>query len=244
MKLARIIRDFIWQHKMYKTGKFLTNLKNKLFKRDNLDTTINVSQLESKLLFLKKLIQNQPSKHFLEIGPKSGSHSLFIDRFFNPTHLTLLERPGGGREERVKKWIGNIQCETSEVYSDLLTAHQLKDDRYDVIFCLGVVYHNVEYFKTFKFFWDLLNPSSYLVLGTVLSYDKRPTIFINYERGQLYDLTRPSRSAMETIGAMTGFSTLKSYDLPMPNQRGLFIFQKIEKPPIPSGGCDFGGSTV
>lgn len=244
LTLLRRVTDFVWKRNMRRTIRLLRRMKAVFFKMDSPETTINVSQLENKLGFLQNIMNKRPTLSILEIGPKTGTHSLFIERFFKPASLTFLERPSKDREDYISKWIHKIKCDHKIIYSDLLMAKELEKEKFDIIFCLGVIYHNVEYFKIFNFLRRLLKDDGYLVLGTVLSYDRRSSIIINYREGQLYDLSRPSKKAIKTILEMTGFDGVKSFNLPFPNQRGLFVYKKGEKVPAPPGSCDFGGSIV
>lgn len=245
----RLFASYAWNHDIRWISKFSRYLKYNLFfkyvykKVNKPHVTISEVILEEKLLFLRDIMNTRNSK-ILEIGPATGVHSLFIDKYFKPTHLTIIERPGKEIEKKVSLWIDKIKCEHKIIYSDLLSANILKKGKFDVIFCLGIIYHNVEYFKIFNFFRRLINDDGYLVIGTVLSFDKKPSIIINYRKGQLSDFTRPSRKAIEIIGEMTGFNIIKFYNLPYPNQRGFFIFEPCKKPSIPKDFCDFGGSTV
>jgi hypothetical protein len=240
----RRIADFIWQRDMRRTIAIMRRVKSMFVKEGMTNVTIDVAQLEQRLAFLRDETRGRIDLKILEIGPWTGTHSLFIDRFFSPESLTFLERPGAGRDENFAGWIDKIQCKNKIIYSDLLLANELQGEKFDIIFCLGVIYHNVEYFKTCTFLRSLLKPDGWLVLGTVLSYDKKPSILIRYEPGQLYDVTRPSKKAMECVLDMTGFERVKSFDLPYPNQRGLFVCKVGEVPPVAVGGCEFGASTV
>jgi SAM-dependent methyltransferase len=243
--ILRRVADFAWRHDKHGVVRFLRRLRSRFFAENSPNTTIAVSQLEDKLAFLRAHYAGRRDLRILEIGPWTGTHSLFIERFFEPAHLTFVERPGRGREDLFAPWIGRIRCSHRIVHSDLLLARELLEEPpFDVIFCLGVVYHNVEYFKTFHFLRRLLRDGGHLVLGTVLTYDRRPVVVIRYAKGQLHDFTRPSRAAVEVMLEMTGFEKVKSFDLPFPNQRGLFVYRAGEKMPVVEGACAFGGSIV
>jgi 2-polyprenyl-3-methyl-5-hydroxy-6-metoxy-1,4-benzoquinol methylase len=236
------ISDFLWQHDFKRTISLLRAIKTKFFKTTATGTSIAVSQLEEKLLFLRDIMKVRSSLSVLEIGPKTGNHSLFIDRFFKPKMITFLDRPS--KENLISKWIHQIKSPNKVIYSDLLAANIIEKEKYDIIFCLGVVYHNVEYFKTLKFLRSLLKDDGYLVLGTVLSYDKKSSIIINYTKGQKFDFTRPSKKAIENILEMTGFDKTKSLILPYPNQRGFFIYKAGQIVLTDNGVVGFGDSTV
>ena len=141
-------------------------------------------------------------------------------------------------------WVNSLKCNFEFIYSDMLLKNKVLDSRFDIIFCLGVIYHNVEYFKMFYLFNELLKPGGYLILGTSLNYDSNASIVINYQKGQKYDLTRPSQKAITTIMEMTGIDLIKFHNLPFPNQRGLFIAKKGIRPMTAVDDYFFGGSTI
>jgi len=236
----RKMADFAWRHNLEKPLFFLRKFKEKT---DAEGATISVGVIEEKLKSMKDVMKKKKSIKILEIGPYKGAHSIFIDRFFKPSKLIFVERDIV--VDLVSKWIDKITCEHEIVYSDFLLAQELeKKGKFDIIFCLGFIYHNVEYFKTLNFIRRLIKDDGYLVLGTVLSYKKDCSININYRKGQLFDFTRPTRNAIETILEMTGFNKIQSLNLPYPNQRGFFIYKAGEKPVLRPGQVDFGGSRV
>ena len=135
--LFRRIADFIWQRDMRRTIAVMRRVKAMFVKEGMTNVTIDVAQLEQKLGFLREETRGRTDLKILEIGPWTGTHSRFIDRFFNPESLTFLERPGAGRDENFTGWIDEIQCKNRIVYSDLLLANELQGEKFDIVFCFG-----------------------------------------------------------------------------------------------------------
>lgn len=244
-KFFRSISAWAWANDVRWLVTLIRYAKGHLVTLAKTQVTIEVKELEARLLTVRKSLEGK-GIDVLEVGPKSGVHSCFIDRYFHPEKLVLLERPPSDSQERdlTPTWFLQLECKKEMVYSDLLLARNLLERKFDLVFCLGVIYHNVEYFKIFNILHRLLKDNGYLVLGTDLSSDTKPTILLNYREGQISDLTRPSRKAIEIIMKMTGFSLLESADLPYPNQRGFFLAQRGPMPSTAVQGYSFGGSAV
>jgi hypothetical protein len=74
----------------------------------------------------------------LEIGPKHGHHTAFIDSM-NPKYITLLELKS--KKPQVNKWIKTIKSKHKLLYQDFNTYDS--DEKYNMIWMMGVIYHNL-----------------------------------------------------------------------------------------------------
>lgn len=78
----------------------------------------------------------------LEVGPKHGFHSLWIDRTLDPAELVMLDFAS---ERAVhEEWLDELRCPHRFVYQELSIATELLEaERFDLVFFLGVLYHSV-----------------------------------------------------------------------------------------------------
>jgi Methyltransferase domain len=78
----------------------------------------------------------------LEVGPKHGLHSLWLDRALEPSELVFLDLPS--ERELHDRWRAKLRSPHRFVYADVRQADELLHlERFDLVLCLGVLYHTV-----------------------------------------------------------------------------------------------------
>jgi SAM-dependent methyltransferase len=77
----------------------------------------------------------------LEVGPKYGIHSLWLDRNLAPSQLVFCDFASD--RPLHERWEGELTARHVWVYGDLRAARELEAmDRFDLVLFLGVLYHS------------------------------------------------------------------------------------------------------
>lgn len=182
----------------------------------------------------------------LEIGPKQGFHSRWIDRTLHPSMLTMVELP----QKRVyaEEWLSELRCPHEIVYESLIAGRRLLDmPRFDLVFCTGVLYHTVEHFKVLHTLRRLTNPGGLMVFQSSvdLTHDE-PVILLKWtDPAQTGSYAHPSKRALFMMLEMTGWTGVRHYvDYRPASNAVLLTCEPAEKPHSGYDGVPFGGSTV
>lgn len=182
----------------------------------------------------------------LEIGPKHGIHSKWIDSNLKPSKLVMIELPQ--KEVYCREWLSELTHPHEIIYESLLSSKRLMNmEQFDLIFCAGVLYHTIEHFKVLNILRRLLKDDGLMLFQTSIDLKhKEPVILLNWNKpDQTGSYAYPSKIALLKMFAMTGWTNLKIYVdyRPLSNtilltcQKSKDLFASYDKLP-------FGGSTV
>ena len=150
-------------------------------------------------------------ERILEVGPKFGDHSRYLATL-DPRELVLLDLA----REVDHGYVAALPCPTRLVFDNLLTTTDVAGP-FDLIVCLGVLYHNVEPFRLLARLWDLAAPDAVLILETTLTslerrLDGADAVFeVRWRPGREGNYLLPSRCAVWTALAMTGWTDIRWY---------------------------------
>ncbi len=160
------------------------------------------------------LLDRFKNRRVLEIGPKHGQDSLLLATL-NPSELVLVDLPE--KEAMVKEWLPQVssQCTTTYLEGNILYLTQEQYEQlgtFDLIWCLGVLYHNAEQLRLLKKLFDLCNVNGYVVIESATTRDKRLEKFNVVEicwpdtYRNVQTITHlPSRLAIKSWLEMVGF---------------------------------------
>ena len=103
-----------------------------------------------------------PAARILEIGPKHGEDSRLLAALA-PSELVLLDLPE--KLEQVQRWLPAVEaiCPTRYVTGNLLYLRRGELEElgtFDLVWCLGVVYHNVEQLRLLRRLFHLTAPET------------------------------------------------------------------------------------
>jgi SAM-dependent methyltransferase len=173
----------------------------------------------------------------LEIGPKHGEDSRLLASL-GPRELVLVERPV--KHDLVAEWLPEVQtlCPTRLVEADLLDLDEAalgKLGQFDLVWCLGVLYHNDEPVGLLRRLYDLCRPAGQLVLETSLTRNlrlaRKNVVEVHWPRtyrgGRVTHL--PSRRAVESWLEIAGFRDVEPVDVYSWYtgwQRGVFLARR------------------
>lgn len=140
----------------------------------------------------------------LEVGPKYGVHSLWIDRELRPSELVFSDFAADGH--RHEAWTGSLTAPHGFVYGDLRTASPLLEvDPFDLVFFLGVLYHSAHHLELLSMLNRLTRPGGTMLLETTI--DRRPDALLRLrwqaESGKAKAV--PTVSALLVMLAWTGW---------------------------------------
>ncbi len=167
-------------------------------------------------------LDNYENKRILEIGPKHGKDSILLSTL-KPKELVLIDLPS--KREMVDNWLPQVsdKCKTKYIEGNILylTKDQLEQlGKFDLIFCLGVLYHNVEQIRMLKRIYDLCNNNGTVVIESSTTRNKKliklNVVEIHWPetyRGVPTITHNPSRLAIKSWLEMVGFSNVLIRDV-------------------------------
>lgn len=184
-------------------------------------------------------------KRVLEIGPKFGYHTAWIDRELAPGFLQLLDLA----DDVDHGYVDEIHCPHNIRYENILADSTLADSEpFDLIVCTGVLYHNVEPFRLLNKLWTLSRPGALMVLESTITQLERDlsasdaVMELRWHGTRKGDYLLPSKSAVIAMLAMTGWNDITWFaDFNTIEGGMLLTCRKSEARPSSYHGTSFGG---
>lgn len=166
-------------------------------------------------------LEDFEDKRILEVGPKHGKDTMLLATL-HPSELVLVDLPE--KDSLTKKWLphvpserltyleGNILYLTDEQFQQLGT--------FDLIFCLGVLYHNIEQLRLLKRLFDICKVEGAVVIESATTRNKKleklNVVEIHWPepyRGVQTITHLPSRLAIKSWLEMVGFQDIRIWDI-------------------------------
>jgi SAM-dependent methyltransferase len=153
----------------------------------------------------------------LEIGPKHGEDSRLLASL-DPAELVLLELPE--KHDMVRTWLDDVseRAPTRLVEGNLLYLSPealVGLGTFDLVWCLGVIYHNVEQLRLLRRLFHLTRPGGCLVLESSTTRNRvlarMNAVEIHWPeryRGQQTITHHPSRKALASWLEMVGYGSV------------------------------------
>jgi SAM-dependent methyltransferase len=140
----------------------------------------------------------------LEVGPKYGIHTRWIDGQLGPVFLAFsdFEEDRGLHEE----WERDLSAPHAWVYGDLRGAEELRrHGPFDLVFFLGVLYHSAFHLELLGMLNRLTRPGGEMLLETTT--DPRPdsAVRVRWQRGTGKAKMVPTFDALRIELAWTGW---------------------------------------
>jgi SAM-dependent methyltransferase len=163
-----------------------------------------------------RLLDGLKDGRILEIGPKHGEDSVLLASL-EPRELVLLELPE--KTDLVRSWLPRLACKTTHVEGDLLrlppsTMESL--GRFDLVWCLGVLYHNVEQLRLLRTLFELTADDGRVVVESATTRNaalmELNVVEIHWPetyRGLPTMTHLPSRRAIQSWMEMVGFTDVE-----------------------------------
>lgn len=158
----------------------------------------------------------------MEIGPKHGEDSQLLAGL-DPKELVLLDLPE--KDQAVHGWLADVEehCPTRYVSGNLLyfAPDALEElGSFDLVWCLGVLYHNVEQLRLLRRLFTLTAPDGMLVLESATTRNRllagKNVVEVHWPelyRGQRTITHLPSRQAIKSWLEMVGFADVAIEDV-------------------------------
>jgi SAM-dependent methyltransferase len=159
-------------------------------------------------------------RRILEIGPKHGEDTRLLATL-QPSELVLLDLPE--KEDLVGTWIGEIGAPVRRVSGNLLylpPAELAGLGRFDLVWCLGVLYHNVEQLRLLRKLFLLTETDGVAVVESATTRSRRlagrNVVEVHWPeryRGQRTITHLPSRLAIRSWLEMVGYADVRIEDV-------------------------------
>jgi SAM-dependent methyltransferase len=143
-------------------------------------------------------------KRILEVGPKYGTHAIWIDEHLRPSELVFSDFAADRHLH--EGWEARLSSPHSWVYGDLRLAGELLERApFDVVFFLGVLYHSAFHLPLLGMLNRVTRPGGEMLLETTI--DPRPdaAVRIRWQRGTGKAKAVPTLDALRIELAWTGW---------------------------------------
>jgi SAM-dependent methyltransferase len=154
----------------------------------------------------------------LEIGPKHGEDSRLLASL-EPAELVLLDLPE--KDELVHSWLPVVGARYISGNLLYLSADELRElGTFDLVWCLGVLYHNAEQLRLLRRLFQLTRTDGLVVVESSTTRDRRlankNVVEIHWPdtyRGERTITHHPSRLAVKSWLEMVGFADVRIEDI-------------------------------
>lgn len=153
-------------------------------------------------------------KKVLEIGPKHGLHTRIVDEN-NPESITCIDLIN--KREMHQSWLPMIKGKIDVVYEDVI--RYSTEERYSLILCAGVIYHNIEQMRILKKLWSLAEEDCHLVIESSTTRDEelqdKNVIQVHWPetyRGVAGVIFHPSKKALISMLDISGWEVIENSD--------------------------------
>jgi SAM-dependent methyltransferase len=173
-------------------------------------------------------------KRLLEVGPKYGIHSLWIDEHLRPEELVFSDFAADRHFH--ERWEDRLATPHRWVYGDLrLATELLQGEPFDVVFFLGVLYHSAFHLPLLGMLNRITRPGGEMLLETTI--DPRPdsSIRLRWQRGTGKAKAVPTLDALRIELAWTGWRDVTRFSDYRPDSNEVvLICRKTDE--LPEGG--------
>jgi hypothetical protein len=182
--------------------------------RDKRNTTITEANLDLTLT-LEGLADVVPvdqirGKRVLEIGPKYGFHSLWIDEHVEPSEFVFCDFVSDRHLH--EKWRNKLKSRQTWIYNDIRHADELlKMEPFDFVFFLGVLYHTIWHMSILSRLNAVTRMGGLMLLETTYELLRGSYIRLNWQVNTGKAKAIPSLDALRVMLAWTGWRTVTQF---------------------------------
>ena len=191
-----------------------TYVKDARTVRDKRSSTVDESDVDLTLTTdgLEDVIagRNWSEKRMLEVGPKHGTHALWIDEHLHPSELVFSDFAADRHLH--EQWEEQLRAAHRWVYGDLRLARELLElEQFDVVFFLGVLYHSAFHLPLLGMLNRATRLGGEMLLETTI--DPRPdaAVRVRWQRGTGKAKAVPTLDALRIELAWTGWRELTHF---------------------------------
>jgi SAM-dependent methyltransferase len=176
--------------------------------RDKRDSTVSVEDIDLTLT-LDGLADVAAGRAWqglslLEVGPKYGIHTLWLDEHLSPARLVFSDFEADSHFHG--GWVGKLKAPHSWVYGDLRKAEGLLEHApFDLVFFLGVLYHSAFHLELLAMLNRVTKAGGEMLLETTI--DPRPdsAVRVRWQPGTGKAKMVPTFDALRIELAWTGW---------------------------------------
>ena len=146
----------------------------------------------------------------LEVGPKYGIHSLWLDEHLEPSEIVFSDFASDRHLH--DQWESKLRSPHRFVYGDLRSAEELAGlEPFDLTLFLGVLYHSVYHLPLLSMLNRVTRLGGTMLLET--TYDRRPdtSVRLRWPANNLKAKAVPTVSALRLMLAWTGWRRVTRY---------------------------------
>lgn len=176
-------------------------------------------------------------KRILEVGPKYGYHSRWIDRELSPKEMVFSDFEQDSHIH--DKWKGEISCSSKWLYGDLCEANKLLEmEQFDMVLFLGVLYHSIYPLKMLSMLNRATKMGGRMLLETTCTRQPGSVMRLRWV-GNGRAKALPSVDALRVMLAWTGWSKMTRFVRYRPlSTEVLFMCEKTHEVPENSDFCE------
>lgn len=188
------------------------------------DLTLTVEGLEDVLRD-----RGWEGRRILEVGPKYGVHSLWIDERLQPSELVFSDFAADRHLHEV--WESRLSAPHRWVFGDLRFAEELRAlEQVDAVFFLGVLYHSAFHLPLLSMLNRVTRPGGEMLLETTV--DPRPdaALRVRWQAGVGKAKMIPTVDALRIELAWTGWRDVTRFtDYRPGSSEALFLCRKTDE---------------
>jgi hypothetical protein len=165
----------------------------------------------------------------LEVGPKYGIHSLWLDRELEPAELVFCDFASD--RPLHERWQGELTRPHAWVYGDLVTARELEGmEPFDLVLFLGVLYHSVYHLQLLAAVNRVTRAGGSMLLETTFDARSDASVRLRWQEGTGKAKAVPTIDALRVLLAWTGWRTVRRLTGYRPGStEALFLCEKTDE---------------
>jgi SAM-dependent methyltransferase len=165
----------------------------------------------------------------LEVGPKYGIHSLWLDRNLAPSQLVFCDFASD--RPLHERWEGELTARHVWVYGDLRAARELEAmDRFDLVLFLGVLYHSVHHLGLLAALNRVTRLGGSMLLETTFDPRSDASVRLRWQEGTGKAKAVPTIDALRVSLAWTGWRKVRRFtDYRPGSSEAVFLCEKTEE---------------
>jgi SAM-dependent methyltransferase len=165
----------------------------------------------------------------LEVGPKYGIHSRWLDRELAPSELVFCDFPSD--RPLHERWQGELTGPHTWVYADLLTARELQAlQPFDLVLFLGVLYHSVYHLQLLAALNRVTRAGGSMLLETTFDPRCDASVRLRWQEGTAKAKAVPTIDALRVLLAWAGWRRVRRFtDYRPDSTEALFLCEKTDE---------------
>jgi hypothetical protein len=171
---------------------------------DGLDLTLTAEGLDDILSGMPRGLR------VLEVGPKYGVHSVWVDRTLEPSELVFCDFEADAHLH--VEWVSDLSSPHRFVYGDLAQTDELLDlEPFDLVLFLGVLYHSIHHVRLLSRLNRAMRDGGLMLLETTIDPRSDASVRLRWAEHNQKAKAIPTLDAVRLLLAWTGFRTVTRF---------------------------------